>query len=201
LDTNIWDIYYNSNDQVAHTVHTCKEQGIDLPIQAVGDTVTTAWPTLMRDLEDKAQARALEDYKDLADNASSLKAELKASQAALTSECSRVERRDEMICDLKDVIAALRRPQSTASTATLSAQPIAQSLHAVGPSSHPTAPLPARAKLGLATWMSNPGLASRMEMCKCARTYSSIFIYIAARQCIIMRIYIKWVTYVDPLYS
>jgi hypothetical protein len=48
------------NDYVAHTVRTCKEQGMNLPIQAVGDTVTTAWPTLMRDLEDEARARALE---------------------------------------------------------------------------------------------------------------------------------------------
>jgi hypothetical protein len=30
------------NDYVAHTICTCKEQGINLPIQAVGDTITTA---------------------------------------------------------------------------------------------------------------------------------------------------------------
>jgi hypothetical protein len=106
----------------------------------------------------------LEDYKDLADDAASLKAELKASQTVLTSERSRVERRDKMIRDLKDEIAALKRPQSTVSMATSSARPIAQSLRATGPSSSPTAPLPARAKSGLAAQMSNPGLASRMEM-------------------------------------
>jgi hypothetical protein len=58
----------------------------------VGDTVTTAWPTLMRDLKSKAQVRALEDYKDLADDTASLKAELKVSQSALAGKCSRVKR-------------------------------------------------------------------------------------------------------------
>jgi hypothetical protein len=42
------------NDYIAHTVHACKEKGINLPIQAVGDAVTTAWPALMRDLKDEA---------------------------------------------------------------------------------------------------------------------------------------------------
>jgi hypothetical protein len=65
---------------------------------------------LMRDLEAEARDRALDSYKDLADDAASLKAELKASEAAFDSECSRVERWDETICDLKDKIVALKRP-------------------------------------------------------------------------------------------
>jgi hypothetical protein len=32
-------------------------QNGDLPIQAVGDTVTMAWPILMRDLESKAREK------------------------------------------------------------------------------------------------------------------------------------------------
>jgi hypothetical protein len=44
----------------------------------------------------------LESYKDLADDAASLKAELKVSEASLDSEHSRVEKRDETIRDLKD---------------------------------------------------------------------------------------------------
>ena len=46
------------NDYIAHTIKACKEQGMDLPIEAVGDAVTKAWPILMRDLEDKARERA-----------------------------------------------------------------------------------------------------------------------------------------------
>jgi hypothetical protein len=78
------------NNYVAHAIHACKEQGINLPIQAVGDAVTKAWPMLMRDLKDEAQDRALESYKDLADDTASLKAEVKASEAALDSEHSRL---------------------------------------------------------------------------------------------------------------
>jgi hypothetical protein len=73
------------NNYIAHTVRACKEQGMNLPIQAVSDAVTTAWPTLMQDLKDEARARALETYKDLVDDAAGLRAELKASEAALTS--------------------------------------------------------------------------------------------------------------------
>jgi hypothetical protein len=80
------------NDYISHTICTCKEQGINLPIQAVSDAVTMAWPTLMQDLENEARARALEDYKYLVDDAASVKAELKASQTVLTSKRSRVER-------------------------------------------------------------------------------------------------------------
>jgi hypothetical protein len=111
------------NDYVAHTINACKEPGFELPIQVVGDAVTTAWPALMRDLENEARARALRDYKDLVDDAAHLKAELKASQAALESERGRVERRDEKIRDLKDEIAALKRPPSTVSTMTSSTRP------------------------------------------------------------------------------
>jgi hypothetical protein len=124
------------NEYIAHTINACKEQGINLPIQAVGNAVTTAWPALMRDLESEARARALDDYKDLADNVASLKAELKVSQAVLNSKHSRVKRRDETICNLKDEIMAIRKPPSTVSTMLSLTRPITQS-------SHPTAPLPA----------------------------------------------------------
>jgi hypothetical protein len=102
--------------RICHTHdHACKEQGINLPIQAVGDAVTTAWPALMQDLESEARARALDDYKDLADDTASLKAELRASQAVLDSERHRVERWDETIHDLKDKLAGLKWPPSTVS--------------------------------------------------------------------------------------
>jgi hypothetical protein len=39
------------NEYVAHTVRACKEEGMNLPRQAIGYTITTAWPELMRDLE------------------------------------------------------------------------------------------------------------------------------------------------------
>jgi hypothetical protein len=35
------------NDYVAHMIKACKEQGMNLPTQAIGDAVTTAWPLLM----------------------------------------------------------------------------------------------------------------------------------------------------------
>jgi hypothetical protein len=162
------------NDYVAHTIHACKEQGVNLPIQAVGDAVTKAWPMLMQDVEDDARERALDTYKDLADDAASPKAELKASKAALTSEHSRVERWDKTIHDLKDEITALRRPQSTASTVTSSVQSIAHSSRAAGHSSHPTGPLAARARSSLAAWMTKPGLASRMEMPPKTDRYSDL---------------------------
>jgi hypothetical protein len=127
------------NDYVAHTIKACKEQGMDLPIQVIGDAVTKAWPILMRDLEDEARERALRTYKGLADEANHLRADLKASEAALTNECSRVERHDEMIRDLRDEIAALKQPQS----ATLPARPTAPASSSAGPSSRQTAPLPA----------------------------------------------------------
>jgi hypothetical protein len=107
--------------------------------------------------------RALEDYKDLADDAALLKAELKLSQSALASERSRVERWDDTICDLKDEIEALKWPQSTVSATTSLTRPIAQSSRTTGRSSRLTAPLPARAHSRLAAWISNTGLASRIE--------------------------------------
>jgi hypothetical protein len=103
------------NDYIAHAIRTCKEQHIDLHMQDVGDTVTTAWLKLMRDLESEASMNALVDYKALADEAASLRAALKTSQSTLTSEHARINHRDEMICDLKDEIATLKRPQSTLS--------------------------------------------------------------------------------------
>jgi hypothetical protein len=104
------------NDYIAHTIKACKEQGMDLPIQAVGNTVTTAWPILMRDIEDEAQERALRTYKGLADEADRLRADLKSFEAALIDECSRVERRDKTIRVLREEIGALKRLQSTTST-------------------------------------------------------------------------------------
>jgi hypothetical protein len=151
------------NDYVAHAIHACKEQGVNLPLQVVGDTVTKAWPMLMQDLKDEAQERALESYKDLADDAASLKAELKVSKAALDSEHSRIERWDVTIRDLKDKIAALQRPPSTVSTAMSSMRPVTQSLHAAGPPSCPMAPLPVRAHSGLAARITNPGLAAQID--------------------------------------
>jgi hypothetical protein len=121
-----------------HTVRTCKEQGIDLPIQAVGNTVTTVWPALMRDLESEARSRALEDYKGLADDPARLKAELKSSQSALATECSRVKRRDDTICDLKEEIEALKRRQSTVSATTSSVWSIAHCWALITPNGLPT---------------------------------------------------------------
>jgi hypothetical protein len=148
------------NDYVAHTIKACKEQGMNLPIQVVGDAVTKVWPMLMRDLEDEARERALETYKDLTDDANRLRADLKASEAALTDEHSRVGRRDEMIRDLRDEIAALKRPTSTVSTMKMTTRPIVQSLHTAGLSSRPMAPLPVRAHSGLAVRITHPGIAS-----------------------------------------
>jgi hypothetical protein len=148
------------NDYVAHTIKACKEQGMDLPIQAVGDAVTKAWPILMRDLEDEGRERALRRYKGLVDEANRLRADLKASKAALIDERSRVEIRDKTIRDLRDEIAALKRPQSTSS----STRPTAPASSGAGLSSRQTAPLPARARSSLAARMTKPGLASRMEI-------------------------------------
>jgi hypothetical protein len=103
-----------------HTQSAPVEQGMNLPIQVVGNAGTMAWPALMQDLKDKAQARALEIYKVLADDTVSLRAELKVSEAVLT-ERTRVERQHETICDLKDEITALKQPQSTASMVMSSA--------------------------------------------------------------------------------
>jgi hypothetical protein len=86
------------NDYVAHAIRTCKEQHVDLHMQDVGDTVTTAWPKLMHDLESEASASALADYKALVDKAASLCAALKMSQSMLTSERTRIDCRDKTIC-------------------------------------------------------------------------------------------------------
>jgi hypothetical protein len=102
-----------------------------------------AWLVLMCDLESEASVSALADYKDLTDEAAGLRAVLKMSQAMLTSEHSRIERRDKTIRNLKDEIVALKQPQSTASMTTSSTRPVVQSLRAAGPSLHPTAPIPA----------------------------------------------------------
>jgi hypothetical protein len=32
------------NEYIAHTVRACKDQGMNLPRQAIGDAITTAWP-------------------------------------------------------------------------------------------------------------------------------------------------------------
>jgi hypothetical protein len=101
------------NEYVAHAIRTCTEQSIDLPMQAVSDAVTMAWQKLMHNLESEASTSSLADYKELADKAASLRAALKTSQAILASVCSRIDRWDKTICDLKDDIAALKHPQST----------------------------------------------------------------------------------------
>jgi hypothetical protein len=136
---------------------------MNLPRQAIGNTITTAWPELMRDLERNVEERNLDDYKDLEDNVAQLKAKLESSQSARASEHSRVERRNETIRDLKDNIEALKHPQSTMSMTTSLTRPGAQALCSAGPSSHPTAPLPAQAHSGLAARILQPGLASRMD--------------------------------------
>jgi hypothetical protein len=104
------------NEYVVHTVRACKDEGMNLPRQAIDDAITTAWPELMRDLERNTEERTLDDYRDLEDNVARLKAKLESSQSVLTSECSRIERRNETIHDLKDEIEALKHPQSTMST-------------------------------------------------------------------------------------
>jgi hypothetical protein len=151
------------NDYVAHAICPCQEQHVDLHMQDVDDAVTTAWPKLMRDLESKASVSALADYKALADEAASLRAALKTSQSTLTSERSRIEQRDNTIHDLKDEIAALKDPQSTALTATVSTRPIAQLSCTSGPSPCLMALSPSRAQSGLTARMSQPGLASRID--------------------------------------
>jgi hypothetical protein len=103
------------NEYIAHTVHACKDEGMHLPRQAVGDAVTTAWPELMGDLERIAEERTLDDYKALEDNVARLTTRLESSQSVLTSERSRIERRNETIRELKDEIERLKRPQSTMS--------------------------------------------------------------------------------------
>jgi predicted AAA+ superfamily ATPase len=63
---------------------------MNLPRQAIGDAVTTAWLELMCDLERNTEERTLDDYKDLKDNIARLKAKLESSQSALASERTRV---------------------------------------------------------------------------------------------------------------
>jgi chromosome segregation ATPase len=108
----------------------------------------------MRDLKRNAHERILDEYKDLEDNVAQLKAELELSQSVLASERSRVERRNEMIRNLKDEIEALKCPQLTMSTTTSSTQAGAQASCSTGPSLHPTAPLPTRAQSGLTSRIS-----------------------------------------------
>ena len=151
------------NEYVAHTVKACKDGGINLPRQEIGDAITTAWPELMRDLERNAEARAANDYEALEVDIVRLKTKLESSQSALASERSRVERRDETIRDLRHEIEALKRPHSTLSTTTSSTRPGAQASSSAGPSSRPKAPLPARAHSGLAARISQPGLSSRID--------------------------------------
>jgi TolA-binding protein len=85
-------------------------------MQDVGNAVTMVWLKLMCDLESKASASALSYYNALADEAASLRAALKTSQATLTSECCRIDQQNETIHDLKDEIAALKHLQSTLSS-------------------------------------------------------------------------------------
>jgi hypothetical protein len=116
---------------------------------------------LMHNLESEARVSALADYKELADEATSLRLALKSCQAMLASEHGRIERQDEKIRDLKDKIAARKWLRSMALTTMLLTQPVTQSRHE--PTSRPTAPIPARAQTGLVTQISSPGLASHMD--------------------------------------
>jgi hypothetical protein len=96
-------------------------------MQDVGDAITTVWLKLMCDLESKASTSALADYKALTDEAASLWAALKTAQSTLSSEPARIDRRDEMIRDLKDEIVALKHPPLTVSMKMALTQPVAQS--------------------------------------------------------------------------
>jgi hypothetical protein len=144
------------NNYVAHTIQACKEQGMNLPTQAVGDTVTKVWLMLMRDLEDEARERALETYKDLADDANCLRVELKASEAVLTNERSRVGRRYETICDLRDEIAALKRPPQQCRRRCRRHDPLRS--HHAPPGGHHTRWLPCRYEPTQGSW---PGEQTR----------------------------------------
>jgi hypothetical protein len=148
----------------AHTVRACKDEGMNLPWQALGDAITTAWPELMRDLERNAEARASKSFEALEDEIVRLKTKLESSQSALTKECDRIERRDETIRVLNEEIGALKRPQSMTSATTTSSWPTVPTSSVAGPSSRQTAPLPARARSSLASRMAQPGLASCLEM-------------------------------------
>jgi hypothetical protein len=119
------------------------KQGIDLHREAVDHAVTMAWPMLMHDLKSEARMSALSYYKELADKAAGLRSALKSCQAMLDRECGRIERWDNNIHDLKDKIAALKQPRSTALTTMSLMRPVAQSMCTAGLSSCPTAPLPA----------------------------------------------------------
>jgi hypothetical protein len=85
------DIFHNGEYQCCNE-YICarREQGIDLPLQAVGDTVTMVSPGLIHDLESEAKTRSLKDYKDLADEVASLMAALKMCHDMLTSEHGRI---------------------------------------------------------------------------------------------------------------
>jgi hypothetical protein len=64
------------NEYAAHTVRACKDEGMNLPRQAVGDAITTAWPELMRDLERNAEARTSNNFEALEDEIVRLKTKL-----------------------------------------------------------------------------------------------------------------------------
>jgi predicted nucleic acid-binding Zn-ribbon protein len=89
-----------------------------LPRQAISDTVTTARPELMQDLERIVEEKTLDDYKALEDDVARLTTRLESSQSVLVSEHSRIERQNETIHDLKDKIQRLKHPQSTMLTTT-----------------------------------------------------------------------------------
>jgi hypothetical protein len=58
---------------VSHIVHTCGEQSIDLSRQAVSNAITTGWLMLMHNLKSEARVSALADYKELTDEATSIR--------------------------------------------------------------------------------------------------------------------------------
>jgi hypothetical protein len=98
------------NDCVAHIICACREQSIDLPLQAVSNTVTTVWPMLMRDLKSEAKTQALKEYKEHTDKAAGLRSALESCQDTLASEHGRIERWDDKIRNWKDNIVALKQP-------------------------------------------------------------------------------------------
>jgi molecular chaperone GrpE (heat shock protein) len=123
------------NEYVVHTVRACKDEGMHLPQQAIGNAVTTAWPELMRDLKRISEERTMDDYKALEDDIAQLTTRLDSSQSALASERNRVERQNDIIRELKDEIERLKHPRSTMSTTTSSTRPGAQASGSAWPSS------------------------------------------------------------------
>jgi hypothetical protein len=78
------------SEYIVHAVHACKDEGMNLPRQVVGNAVAMAWPELMHDLERHAEEKTLDEYRDLEDDVAQLKTKLESSPTVLASERSRV---------------------------------------------------------------------------------------------------------------